>query len=726
MDEEIPTVTESQYRSLVGGSNPAEENIPTISESQLSAMQAKENPLSLGAAWADVKETPGALWSAAKSIPTGLSNLAHAPWDLANLGADAVAQGLNATLGTNIPDQETNYARLESTARGAGSLASGLAGSVLGSSAGPVGTIVGGAGGLEAFNKLNQLTGSDALTTLNEDVANLRRNIVQGGLTAGAIKGIGATAKGIGSLGSKAEGVIQNEILGYNPAAKSKVAGAVDESGNLVKDATQAVKQVSQEDILVKNLKDSGYFETLKATDSPAAASLKLQQFNQASGKALGQTVDDAAKLEAKILASEDLAPWQKQQYIQENSPTFTESKAFLEKLNDLDPALSRKLNRKFDSMTKAWEGSSKTLDDFQALKQDFGKINKKSFDKNASKAEQIEGQLDNVIYAEMADAVQKRISSLDPQLGTQFAKANKAYASSKAFEDSAFNASKKSASSKVIEDIFGLSGRGAGLTAATATAALTNPIATAILLSQRLGVVAKDIAPVATAKTAGTIGSLFSKGGKKISSSAVPIATAVNAANNDITPNDIGNPSPMASAIQALFGATPAEAEIAPRKEPSDLVRLFSVPKDEDMTRSRIPREALYNAVIAQESGGNPNAESNVGAQGLMQVMPATAKDIAKELGIKEYNLKDPETNKKFGQYYLDKLLNMFGGDEGLALTAYHSGPGKVKQLLKKSGGSTLEDILSVPFDKGGLGPVGRKYAKQTLARIKTDTALV
>ena len=108
------------------------------------------------------------------------------------------------------------------------------------------------------------------------------------------------------------------------------------------------------------------------------------------------------------------------------------------------------------------------------------------------------------------------------------------------------------------------------------------------------------------------------------------------------------------------------------------------------------------------------------------MQVMPATAKDIAKELGIKEYNLKDPETNKKFGQYYLDKLLNMFGGDEGLALTAYHSGPGKVRQLLKKSGGSSLEDILSVPFDKGGLGPVGRKYAKQTLARIKTDTALV
>ena len=678
---------------------------------------SKSSPLSLGAVVGDIKETPSALWGAIKSIPTGVSNLAHAPWDLANLGADAVAQGLNATLGTNIPDQETNYKRLESTARGAGSLASGLAGSVLGSGAGPVGTIVGGAGGLEAFNKLNQLTGSDAPTSLSEDVANLRRNVVQGALTVGALKGAGTIAKGAGSLASRAEGGIQNELLGYKPTAKSKVAGAVDSSGNLVDDLTQAVKQVSQEDILVKNLKDSGYFNTLKATDSPATASLKLEQFNKASGQVLGDTVDAAAKLEAKILSAEDLAPWQKQQYLQENSPTFTESKAFLGKLNDLDPALSRKLNRKFDSITRAWEESNKTLEDFQTLKQDFGKINKKSFDKNASKAEQIEGQLDNTIYAEMADSIQKRIAALDPDLGAQFGKANKAYASSKAFEDSAFNASKKSISSKIIEDIFGISGKGAGLTAASAGAAFTNPLVASVLIPQRLAVVAKDIAPVATAKAAGSIGSLFSKSGRGISSAAVPLALGSNAANNDVVKNPEGASSPLGSAISSLFGATPAEAEIAPRKEPSD---------DEDMTKSRVPREALYKAVIAQESGGNPNAESNVGAQGLMQVMPATAKDIAKELGVKEYNLKDPETNKKFGQYYLDKLLNMFGGDEGLALTAYHSGPGKVRQLLKKSGGSTLEDILTVPFDKGGLGPTGRKYAKQTLARIKTDTALV
>lgn len=180
------------------------------------------------------------------------------------------------------------------------------------------------------------------------------------------------------------------------------------------------------------------------------------------------------------------------------------------------------------------------------------------------------------------------------------------------------------------------------------------------------------------------------------------------------------------ASIFDEMFGIPTAQAAEMPKyKAPAQtaIETLFSgesMPKLPDAAK-----QALYNAVIKQESGGKADAVSNVGAVGLMQVMPATAREIAKELGVKDYDLKDPETNKRFGQYYLDKLLNMFDGDVGLALTAYHSGPGRVKQLLKKSGGSSLEDILSVPFKEGGLGPVGRKYAKQVLARMPQDTAL-
>lgn len=120
-----------------------------------------------------------------------------------------------------------------------------------------------------------------------------------------------------------------------------------------------------------------------------------------------------------------------------------------------------------------------------------------------------------------------------------------------------------------------------------------------------------------------------------------------------------------------------------------------------------------LVEAVIQQESAGNPKAVSNKGAQGLMQVMPATAKDIARQLGVDKYDLKDPETNRLFGTYYLKQMLDMFNGDVELALTAYHSGPGRVRELLERTGGKTLDDIIEY------LGPVGQKYARQVLGRM-------
>lgn len=83
----------------------------------------------------------------------------------------------------------------------------------------------------------------------------------------------------------------------------------------------------------------------------------------------------------------------------------------------------------------------------------------------------------------------------------------------------------------------------------------------------------------------------------------------------------------------------------------------------------------ALIRAVIHAESGFKADAESKRGARGLMQLMPATAKD----LGVK--NSFDSHANILAGSAYFAKLLQSYQGDIALASAAYNSGPGTVKK---------------------------------------------
>lgn len=105
--------------------------------------------------------------------------------------------------------------------------------------------------------------------------------------------------------------------------------------------------------------------------------------------------------------------------------------------------------------------------------------------------------------------------------------------------------------------------------------------------------------------------------------------------------------------------------------------------------------------AVIYCESSFRPDAVSSAGAMGLMQIMPETGAWIAEKLnepGYEQGRLFDPETNIRYGCWYLNYLDGRFDGDLTKATAAYHAGGGKVDQWLAdvaySTDGETLENI--------------------------------
>ena len=95
---------------------------------------------------------------------------------------------------------------------------------------------------------------------------------------------------------------------------------------------------------------------------------------------------------------------------------------------------------------------------------------------------------------------------------------------------------------------------------------------------------------------------------------------------------------------------------------------------------------KALIFAIARQESAFAEDAQSHAGARGLMQLMPATAKQQAANSGVKNHTTADlfkPEHNIQLGSEYLGGLLTQFKGNRILATAAYNAGPGRVKQWL-------------------------------------------
>ena len=117
----------------------------------------------------------------------------------------------------------------------------------------------------------------------------------------------------------------------------------------------------------------------------------------------------------------------------------------------------------------------------------------------------------------------------------------------------------------------------------------------------------------------------------------------------------------------------------------------------------------ALIAAVIYVESRFISGRTSAAGAEGLMQITPETARDIARRSGGTQFTVEDlasPQINISYGSYLLRELLDRYGGDTAAALAAYNAGPGNADRW----GGANLEPG-DIPF------PETRAYVDRVLS---------
>jgi soluble lytic murein transglycosylase len=91
-----------------------------------------------------------------------------------------------------------------------------------------------------------------------------------------------------------------------------------------------------------------------------------------------------------------------------------------------------------------------------------------------------------------------------------------------------------------------------------------------------------------------------------------------------------------------------------------------------------------LLRGMVAAESSGRPEAVSRAGARGLLQLLPSTAREQARLLGLPEptdQDLDDPPLNLRLGAAYFARLLARFDGAEAFAVAAYNAGPAPVQR---------------------------------------------
>jgi soluble lytic murein transglycosylase-like protein len=146
--------------------------------------------------------------------------------------------------------------------------------------------------------------------------------------------------------------------------------------------------------------------------------------------------------------------------------------------------------------------------------------------------------------------------------------------------------------------------------------------------------------------------------------------------------------------------------------------------PTVQDMAQKYDVDPNLVAILLTMESGGYAKAKSEAGAQGLMQITPLTAKDIASKYlkePVNHYNLMDPKTNIEFGTAYIAFLRDYFSdvdkGPDSISLVeligaGYNGGPGTAQALHDGEG---LKDTQTVIYSRDAFNMWRERHSKSS-----------
>jgi soluble lytic murein transglycosylase len=133
------------------------------------------------------------------------------------------------------------------------------------------------------------------------------------------------------------------------------------------------------------------------------------------------------------------------------------------------------------------------------------------------------------------------------------------------------------------------------------------------------------------------------------------------------------------------------------------------------------LPKEYIFS-LIRQESEFATRVNSAAGAKGLMQIMPATARIISRQLNLpysKNKLMNDPEYNLRLGSHLISSLTHQYDGSLMLALSAYNAGPGRVKTWLRTIGDPRTSVIDSIDFIEHIPFTETRNYVQRVFENI-------